>query len=180
MVEARQRDGFCWCGCGGKTNVAKKSDKYKGNVKGQPIRFIAGHQRRSAPVQYEVMDTGYKTPCWVWQWSTDLNGYGQLRPKETRRIRQAHILFYERLHGPVPPGMQLDHLCRVPACVNPDHLEVVTNAENTRRGRQAKLNYGLVEEIRASDESARSIALRLGVDPTTVASARSGKTWGKP
>jgi hypothetical protein len=42
---------------------------------------------------------------------------------------------YEMLVGPVPDGLELDHLCRVPACVNPDHLEPVTHIENVRRGR---------------------------------------------
>jgi len=45
-----------------------------------------------------------------------------------------HRLTYEALVGPIPPGLVIDHLCRVPECVNPDHLEPVTHAENLARG----------------------------------------------
>jgi HNH endonuclease len=48
--------------------------------------------------------------------------------------RPAHAFSYEIAHGPVPPGLVLDHLCRHPACVNPDHLEPVTQRENILRG----------------------------------------------
>ena len=49
----------------------------------------------------------------------------------------AHRIAYEAANGPIPEGMVLDHLCRSRNCVNPDHLEVVTHAENQRRGRRA-------------------------------------------
>ncbi len=45
-----------------------------------------------------------------------------------------HRFSYELHIGPIPEGLVIDHLCRTPACVNPDHLEPVTNAENVRRG----------------------------------------------
>lgn len=49
-------------------------------------------------------------------------------------MEYAHRLAYERAFGPIPTGMQIDHLCRVRECVNPDHLEVVSHTENVRRG----------------------------------------------
>lgn len=50
------------------------------------------------------------------------------------RSRYAHRMAYEAFREPIPPGMQIDHLCRNPRCVNPDHMEVVTLVENVMRG----------------------------------------------
>ncbi len=50
----------------------------------------------------------------------------------------AHRFAYESLVGPVPAGLELDHLCRVKGCVNPEHLEVVTRGENVRRAMEAR------------------------------------------
>lgn len=70
--------------------------------------------------------------CWVWTGSRDPNGYGQIAVDG--RPRKAHRVAYAALVGPIPDGLQLDHLCRVRACVNPDHLEPVTLRENVARG----------------------------------------------
>ena len=70
--------------------------------------------------------------CWLWLASTQPhNGYG--RYWDGSRTVMAHRWSYEAHGRVIPRGMQLDHLCRVRACVNPDHLEPVTNDENTRR-----------------------------------------------
>src|SRR5688572_14187578 len=69
--------------------------------------------------------------CWEWAGSIIGNGYGQITIGQ-RRI-YAHRFVYERERGPIPIGLELDHLCRNKRCVNPDHLEPVTHAENMRR-----------------------------------------------
>jgi hypothetical protein len=69
--------------------------------------------------------------CWLWT-AAQLNGYGAI--KVAGRFRGAHRVSYELHKGPVPDGLVLDHLCRVPFCVNPDHLEPVTIGENISRG----------------------------------------------
>lgn len=70
--------------------------------------------------------------CWLWLWSVNPSGYALFR--QSKGTILAHRISYERQRGPIPDGMQLDHLCRVRCCVNPTHLEVVTNQENARRG----------------------------------------------
>lgn len=72
--------------------------------------------------------------CWIWQRELDTKGYGMYRLRGGKRVKRAHRWVYEQYRGPIPAGLELDHLCRVPACVNPDHLEPVTHAENVRRG----------------------------------------------
>jgi hypothetical protein len=70
--------------------------------------------------------------CWLWTGSSLFRGYGQLRVKG--KLVLAHRFAYELTIGPIPLGLTLDHLCRTPACVHPQHLEPVTHAENVLRG----------------------------------------------
>jgi hypothetical protein len=71
--------------------------------------------------------------CWVWTGAINPKGYGTFNTGETTTT--AHRYAYELLVGPVPEEMQLDHICRVRACVRPTHLEVVTQSENVMRGK---------------------------------------------
>lgn len=70
--------------------------------------------------------------CWLWVGSTVRGGYGQFRLDASARIH-AHRYAYELMVGQIPDGYEIDHLCRVRACVNPTHLEAVTLRENRQR-----------------------------------------------
>ena len=71
--------------------------------------------------------------CWTWRGLMRPDGYGLFYIGGYRKAR-AHRVAYQALVGPIPEGLELDHLCRNKACVNPDHLEPVTHRENVMRG----------------------------------------------
>lgn len=70
--------------------------------------------------------------CWEWTGPKTAGGYGLFAQTS------AHRAVYERLRGPIPEGLDLDHLCRNRGCVNPAHMEPVTRSENLRRGYTAR------------------------------------------
>lgn len=69
--------------------------------------------------------------CWIWTGALNGSRYGSI--EVDGRLRRPHRLLYEFVVGVIPEGLELDHLCRVRHCVNPDHLEAVTRSENLRR-----------------------------------------------
>lgn len=84
-------------------------------------------------------DRGHLSPCWIWQGTCNRKGYATAFPPMLLRTglysgAAVHRHTYEWFVGPIPEGLVIDHLCRVRSCVNPHHLEPVTQAENIRRG----------------------------------------------
>lgn len=78
--------------------------------------------------KFKVDDSG----CWLWQAADNGAGYGQFWIGSKNVL--AHRWSYEHFKGPIPEGLHVDHLCKVTKCVNPEHLEAVTQFENIRRG----------------------------------------------
>lgn len=171
--------GHCWCGCGERTANAPRTAVMHGCVRGCPRRYLFNHHRRKSPIQWIEEDRGYSTPCWIWQRATDGTGYGRMCIDG--EFYQAHRVFHERKHGPIPAGKQLDHLCRQRPCINPDHTEPVTNAENTQRGNRAVLSWPVVREMRATGTRTeafyRAAADRHGASWHAVRDVMVGKTW---
>lgn len=86
------------------------------------------------PVQDRILATIQVSAagCWDWQGYKTERGYGRLSVHG--KPTPAHRASYEAFVGPIPDGLVTDHLCRNTSCVNPDHLEAVTQRENIRRG----------------------------------------------
>ena len=73
--------------------------------------------------------------CWEWQGALIGHGYGTLKSCGVKTT--AHRASYIAWRGEIPDGLEIDHLCKNPRCVNPEHLEAVTHLENVRRGQPA-------------------------------------------
>lgn len=89
-------------------------------------------------------DAGSAEKCWPWRGCSTRGGYGQIWDGD--KMIPAHRVVYEAKNGPIPEGLQIDHLCRNTPCVNPSHLEPVTAQENNRRsespsGRNARKTH---------------------------------------
>lgn len=97
-----------------------------------------GESGREAPTFWKRVDfhgpmrSPYLGPCWLWTGTKSPEEYGACYADG--RTKRAHRHAWELFFGAIPEGLVIDHLCRVPACVNPAHLEPVTVRENTLRG----------------------------------------------
>lgn len=101
----------------------------------------AGHAATTAAgrvlCRTRVEDGPLDTPCWIWQGARQSCGYGLIRVGGGSPVL-VHRLMRSVLVGPIPAGLELDHLCRRPACVNPAHCEPVTHHVNQSRGLRAR------------------------------------------
>lgn len=131
----RPSDHPCDCGCGRLTSIARQTRTDRGEVIGQTLRFFRGHSARQSVGERfwaKVDRSAGPEGCWPWLGFINPDGYGHVW--EDGKQIGAHRVAWRLFNGPTPAGKELDHLCRVRSCVNPGHLEAVTNCENTLRG----------------------------------------------
>lgn len=169
--------GYCHCGCGQKTTVIDRNCAARGLVRGEPRMYLPFHFNRRATPDYLAEDRGYVTPCWVWQGSLNDRGYGR-HGSHKMGTRMAHRVYYEKANGPIEEGMVIDHLCRVRCCVNPDHMEVVTNIVNIHRGDRTILTPETVIAIRqCRDLTFSQMAERFGMTTNGIKQVYYGYCW---
>jgi len=168
-------EGLCQCGCGMKTNLHPWAVARLGILKGQPYKYVTGHNNVREPGPAYRVDPN--TGCWIWARNKSLDGYGLIR--RSGKQQTAHRLFYERAFGQVPAGYELDHLCQNRSCVNPDHMEPVTHAENCRRSSTVKLDRRKAQMIRelSGQMTGKDIAVLFGVHKSTVNQIIRREIW---
>lgn len=109
--------------------------------------------------------------CWEWVASKQ-NGYGILNNKNGSNL--AHRIMYELYVGEIPNGLVIDHLCRNKGCVNPKHLEPVTQRENITRGDQPKI---ISEKYKNQKKCIRGHSLENNRHIYTRVDKSNGKTY---
>ena len=127
--------------------------------------------------------------CWEWNGYIRKDGYANFRVGDKKL--NAHRVAYELFVGPIPDGMEIDHLCYNRKCVNPDHLFVGTQRDNMmdmdRKGRRRwgrkKLTWEQVCEIRrrqAAGEKQVTLQREYGVSEDVILGIKKGRYWKRP
>lgn len=184
---------LCECGCGLPAPVAKQTDTRSGHIKGKPMRFILGHAQTISVEErfWSFVDkSGDGDSCWLWTGAKSDFGYGRI--KIDGKDTHANRLSWELHYGPIEGGLRCLHRCDNPPCVNPAHLFLGTNADNsadmvfkdrhTRGSRHphAKLSENDVADIRRlfrDGEMRTSLARRYGVSISLVCKIVARLAW---
>lgn len=144
---------LCECGCGQPTPIAKRTDTRAGQIKGQPIRFISGHQfkvRTILPPEerfWAKVDKRGPDECWLWLAASDQHGYGTFWTGE--RLIKAHRFAYKLAHGDFDDALDCLHKCDRPPCCNPTHLFLGTAQDNV----DDMLSKGRYSKVKGEDAS---------------------------
>lgn len=134
-------------------------------------------------VDYIEERRGFTTPCWIWQGVANNKGYGLVR-RNNKRLQLAHVYYFEKFGYVIPKGQELDHLCQIPLCCNPHHMEPVTHTQNMRRAKNVKLSMEIARDIRRKyNEATRKwgmlsiLAREYGTYTSTIHMIITGKLW---
>lgn len=182
---------LCECGCGQPAPLAPLTNRSLGWIKGQPLHFIRGHNRRRSVVERFWENVNKNTPngCWEWMGAHHAAGYGLLYIGDSMKL--THRYSYELHWGEIPPGVFVCHHCDNPSCVNPAHLFLGNHDDNmadmTSKGRQnhgkgsAKLTEAQVSEIRRAYERGsithKELAAKYGVTREAISNIIQRRNW---
>lgn len=164
---------------------------------GTPLEHVPLIQFRRGPDIGEIIEKCSmpitETGCWIWFASHTIQGYGLFSYNKDgkHRARVAHRVSWEYFRGPIPKGMLVCHKCDVRSCVNPDHLFLGTDRDNTldkfKKGRavirkgteiwSTKLTEDDVRFIRSTAETGASLARKYGIQEATISQIRNRRTW---
>lgn len=113
--------------------------------------------------------------CWVWTGADNGTGYGKIWAEG--RTQYATRVIYQLLVGPIPENHDMDHLCRVVACVNPDHLEPVSHRENCLRGESRNAINARKTHCKRGHEFTEANTIRRADTPNTRQCLECRRTW---
>lgn len=185
----------CECGCGLPAPIAKDTNRNKGHIKGQPVRYRKGHWLRVNRIEASLpfsdryaarVQIGDLDECWPWigYRTNDGDGYGQVMLNGVRM--QVSVATYLHFNGPIPAGEVVRHTCDYPPCCNPTHLITGTYEDNSRdmvergRSKAAKLSDDQVREIRAAiadGHTTRAVADQFGIHNSCVSRVANRKSY---
>lgn len=161
---------FCQCGCGLPAPI----------YRGHQMQFLRGHAGAATTRKTKRYEINPVTGCWEWLLAKR-DGYGITKGKNGK-VQQAHVVEYEKTKGPISVGLVLDHVkCQNRGCINPDHVEPVTNKVNTQRGPVAKINQAIANAMRelyaSGAATQKQLSIKYGVSLSLVCDVIHGNTW---